>query len=76
MAAEHTHLTRWTKDSSEQNPRSPYLGIDVTLTFVPFRKLPPWLKRRWLLTGVRDTVQGWWLRAADTAWRTVRRRRP
>ncbi|MFF7157979.1 hypothetical protein [Streptomyces sp. NPDC008139] len=51
-------------------------AIDDALTFVPFRKLPPWLKRRWLLTGARDTAQGWWLRAADLAdrvWRTVRR---
>jgi hypothetical protein len=54
-------------------------AIDDTLTFVPFRELPPWLKRRWLLTGIRDTVQGWWLRTADavdTAWRSARRRRP
>lgn len=40
-------------------------AIDDTLAYVPFRKLPPWLKRRQLLTTVRDTAQGWWLRAAD-----------
>jgi len=52
-------------------------AIDDTLTFVPFRKLPWWFKWRWLMTGVRDTVQGWWLRTADAigeAWRAVRRR--
>ena len=53
-------------------------AIDDTLTFVPFGKLPWWFKWRWLMTGVRDTVQGWWLRTADAvgeAWRAVRRRR-
>lgn len=53
-------------------------AIDDTLTFVPFRRLPLWLKRRWLLTGMRDTVQGWWLRGTDAvgdAWRRVVRRR-
>ncbi|WP_329138655.1 hypothetical protein OG552_31285 [Streptomyces sp. NBC_01476] len=53
-------------------------AIDDTLTFVPFRKLPLWFKWRWLLTGVRDTLQGWWLRSADAAgdlYRALRRRR-
>jgi hypothetical protein len=34
-------------------------AIRDVLTFVPFRRLPPWFKRRLLLATVRDTVQGW-----------------
>jgi hypothetical protein len=52
-------------------------AIDDTLTFVPFRELPPWFKWRWLLTGLTNTVQGWWLRTADgvgEAWRALRKR--
>lgn len=48
-----------------------------TLTFVPFKDLPWWFKRRSLLTGPRDRVVSWWLRAADVAgdaWGAVRRR--
>ncbi|MFJ6084322.1 hypothetical protein ACIQI8_23255 [Streptomyces sp. NPDC092369] len=53
-------------------------AIRDTLTFVPIRKLPPWFKWRWLRATVRDTLEGWWLRAEDVAgdaWRGVRGRR-
>jgi hypothetical protein len=53
-------------------------AIRDTLTFVPFRSLPLWFKWRWLLATVRNTLEGWWLRAQDTvedAWRIVRGRR-
>lgn len=49
--------------------------IRDTLTFVPFRKLPPWFKRRWVCVAVRDRLEGWWLRcvqAVEDAWRAVR----
>jgi hypothetical protein len=29
---EHTHVVQWTENSTEQNPRSQYVSIDVTLT--------------------------------------------
>ncbi|MFJ5998132.1 hypothetical protein [Streptomyces sp. NPDC092370] len=48
-----------------------------TLTFVPFRKLPPWFKRRWVYVAVRDKLQSWWLRCAyavEDARRAVRGR--
>jgi hypothetical protein len=54
-------------------------AIDDTLTFVPFRELPPWFKRRWLMATVRHRVQGWWLWIADAAgdaWGQLRGRRP
>ncbi|MGW7547457.1 hypothetical protein ACWGKQ_41110 [Streptomyces sp. NPDC054770] len=44
------------------------LAADVigdTLTFVPFRDLPPWFKRRWVYVAVRDRLECWWLRAVD-----------
>ncbi|MFI8894806.1 hypothetical protein [Streptomyces paradoxus] len=49
--------------------------IRDTLTFVPFRKLPPWFKRRWAYVAVRDKLEAWWLRCAygiEDAWRAVR----
>ncbi|MFG3100257.1 hypothetical protein ACGFZL_07045 [Streptomyces sp. NPDC048182] len=52
--------------------------IRDTLTFVPFRRLPPWFKWRAVVTGVRNKLEGWWLRSEDAvgdAWRAVRRRR-
>ncbi|MFI6487661.1 hypothetical protein [Streptomyces sp. NPDC050564] len=52
--------------------------IDDALHFVPFRDLPPWLRRRWVLVRVRNRLEGWWLRSADAvggAWRALRRRR-
>jgi hypothetical protein len=53
-------------------------AIDDTLSFVPFRDLPPWLKRRLVYVTVRETLLRWWLRpveAVGEAWRTVRGRR-
>ncbi|TPQ19733.1 hypothetical protein [Streptomyces sporangiiformans] len=52
--------------------------IRDTLTFVPFRKLPPWFKRRWVFVTVRNKLEGWWLRSEDAvadAWRVLRGRR-
>ncbi|MFF9047504.1 hypothetical protein [Streptomyces parvulus] len=52
--------------------------ISDVLTFVPFRDLPPWFKRRWVYMTVRNTLEGWWLRASDaieSAWGVLRRRR-
>jgi hypothetical protein len=51
--------------------------IRDTLTFVPFRKLPPWFKRRWVYVAVRDRLEAWWLGcvyAVGDAWRAVRGR--
>ncbi|WP_369261330.1 hypothetical protein [Streptomyces sp. R35] len=51
--------------------------IRDTLGFVPFRKLPPWFKRRWVLVTVRNKLESWWLRSGETvedAWRALRRR--
>ena len=51
--------------------------IRDTLTFVPFRKLPPWFKWRWVYVTVRNRLEGWWLRSVDAVggvWRVVRRR--
>ncbi|MER5572551.1 hypothetical protein [Streptomyces massasporeus] len=48
--------------------------IRDTLTFVPFRKLSPWFKRRWVYVAVRDKLQAWWLRCVygiEDAWRAV-----
>ncbi|MGW6058417.1 hypothetical protein [Streptomyces sp. NPDC055189] len=53
-------------------------AIDDTLTFVPFRELPPWLKRRWVWTGVRDRLVGRWIRSVEAvsdACSALRRRR-
>ncbi|MCK8435886.1 hypothetical protein G3I77_23590 [Streptomyces sp. D2-8] len=53
-------------------------AIRDTLTFVPFRKLPPWFKRRWVYVAARDRLEAWWLRcvyAAEDAWRAARGRR-
>ncbi|MFI6662635.1 hypothetical protein ACIBL8_44850 [Streptomyces sp. NPDC050523] len=53
-------------------------AIGDTLTFVPFRKLPPWFKWRWVVSAVRNATEGWWLRFADAAggaWRALRERR-
>ncbi|MFD7688130.1 hypothetical protein [Streptomyces sp. NPDC059781] len=53
-------------------------AIRDTLTFVPFRDLPPWFKRRKVVTRVRNKVVGWWLRSEDAvgdAWRSLRSRR-
>lgn len=52
-------------------------AIDDTLTFVPFRDLPPWLKRRWVHVTVRETLLRWLrpLEAVGEAWRARRERR-
>ncbi|MFJ2831927.1 hypothetical protein ACIPC1_30920 [Streptomyces sp. NPDC087263] len=53
--------------------------IRDTLGYVPFRKLPPWFKRRWVLVTVRDKLEGWWLRSEEAfsdAWKALRGRRP
>ncbi|MFI6092624.1 hypothetical protein [Streptomyces sp. NPDC051218] len=53
-------------------------AIDDTLTFVPFHALPPWLRRRKVLTTVRNKLESWWLRSGETvedAWNVLRRRR-
>ncbi|MFF7791932.1 hypothetical protein [Streptomyces sp. NPDC007991] len=53
-------------------------AINDALSFVPFRKLPPWFKWRWVHATVWNKVEGWWLRSADAvgeAWRAGRGRR-
>ncbi|MEU6082837.1 hypothetical protein [Streptomyces sp. NPDC047108] len=53
-------------------------AIDDTLAFVPFRRLPSWLKRRKVVTRVRNKLESWWLRSGETvedAWKALRRRR-
>ncbi|MBR8643289.1 hypothetical protein KEF29_37985 [Streptomyces tuirus] len=52
-------------------------AINDTLTFVPFRRLPPWFKWRWVYATVRNKLEGSWLRSVDAvgdAWRAVRGR--
>ncbi|MER6078603.1 hypothetical protein [Streptomyces sp. NPDC001833] len=39
--------------------------IRDTLTFVPFRDLPAWFKRRWVYVTVRNKLEYWWLRCTD-----------
>ncbi|MFF5006025.1 hypothetical protein ACFY3G_24810 [Streptomyces phaeochromogenes] len=51
--------------------------IRDTLGFVPFRKLPQWFKRRWVLVTVRNKLESWWPRFGETVedvWRVLRRR--
>ncbi|MFF5006026.1 hypothetical protein ACFY3G_24815 [Streptomyces phaeochromogenes] len=53
-------------------------AIRDTLTFVPFRQLPPWFKWQMVRTTVQDKLEYWWLRTTDAvgdAWRVLRRRR-
>ncbi|WP_234534059.1 hypothetical protein [Streptomyces shenzhenensis] len=40
-------------------------AIGDTLTFVPFRDLPPWFKWRWVYVTVRGTLEHWWLWCTD-----------
>nr|WP_244941922.1 hypothetical protein [Streptomyces rubrogriseus] len=52
-------------------------AIDDTLTFVPFRRLPTWLKCWRVVSTVRNKLDAWRLSfayAASDAWRAVRRR--
>ncbi|MEU6082839.1 hypothetical protein [Streptomyces sp. NPDC047108] len=53
-------------------------AIRDTLTFVPFRKLPPWFKWQMVRTTVVDKVEAWRLTAkyaVEDAWKALRRRR-
>ncbi|MFF4310569.1 hypothetical protein [Streptomyces sp. NPDC001507] len=53
-------------------------AIRDTLTFVPFRDLPPWFKRRWVYVTVCNKLEYWWHRIQDAigdAWRALRRHR-
>lgn len=52
-------------------------AIRDTLTFVPFRELPPWFKWQMVRTTVADKLDAWRLSVLDTAedaWKAVRRR--
>lgn len=53
-------------------------AIRDTLTFVPFRDLPPWFKWQMVRTTVVDKLEAWRLTATDAAedaWKALRRRR-
>ncbi|MEV8032782.1 hypothetical protein ACFYW8_19350 [Streptomyces sp. NPDC002742] len=53
-------------------------AIRDTLTFVPFRRLPPWFRWQMVRTTVLDKLGYWWMRSKDgvgDAWRSLRRRR-
>ncbi|TPQ19734.1 hypothetical protein [Streptomyces sporangiiformans] len=53
-------------------------AIDDTLTFVPFRQLPPWFKWQKVASRVRDKLETWRLESAyavSDAWQALRRRR-
>ncbi|CAL9295347.1 hypothetical protein [Streptomyces sp. R02] len=53
-------------------------AIDDTLTFVPFRDLPPWLKRWKAVSKVLDKLETWRLEfayAVSDAWKALRGRR-
>jgi hypothetical protein len=53
-------------------------AIDDTLTFVPFRDLPPWFKWQVFASKVRDKLETWRLNvtyAAEDSWKALRRRR-
>ncbi|MET8131888.1 MULTISPECIES: hypothetical protein [unclassified Streptomyces] len=62
-----------------EGPRSiAEYAISDTLAFVPFRELPPRFKWWKVRSRVRNKLEGWWLRSAETvedAWRALRRRR-
>ncbi|MEU1045070.1 hypothetical protein ABZ400_07930 [Streptomyces sp. NPDC005897] len=52
-------------------------AIDDTLTFVPFRRLPTWLKCWSVVSTVRNKLDAWRLSLAyamTDAWKAVRRR--
>ncbi|MGV9896138.1 hypothetical protein ACWDVX_40600 [Streptomyces tendae] len=52
-------------------------AIDDTLTFVPFRRLPTWLKCWSVVSAVRNKLDAWRLSfsyAVTDAWKAVRRR--
>ncbi|MFE6161965.1 hypothetical protein ACFQ7F_23985 [Streptomyces sp. NPDC056486] len=53
-------------------------AVDDTLTFVPFRQLPPWFKWRTVASKVLDKLETWRLNityAAEDAHKALRRRR-
>ncbi|MFE0672625.1 hypothetical protein [Streptomyces sp. NPDC058867] len=53
-------------------------AIDDTLTFVPFRDLPPWFKWQMYASGVRAKLGFWRLTLkylVEDTWKAVRRRR-
>ncbi|MFJ2831929.1 hypothetical protein ACIPC1_30930 [Streptomyces sp. NPDC087263] len=53
-------------------------AIKDTLTFVPFRQLPPRFKWWKVASRVRNKLESWWLRSGETAedtWQALRRRR-
>ncbi|NEA68185.1 hypothetical protein [Streptomyces sp. SID12488] len=53
-------------------------AVDDTLTFVPFRDLPPWFKWRKIASKVQDKLKTWRLEFTYTvsdAWKALRRRR-
>ncbi|MFE2282123.1 hypothetical protein ACFXAE_33795 [Streptomyces sp. NPDC059454] len=53
-------------------------AVDDTLTFVPFRDLPPWLKWWKVASKVLDKLETWRLESAyavSDAWRALRGRR-
>ncbi|MGW5636819.1 hypothetical protein ACWEWQ_18525, partial [Streptomyces sp. NPDC003832] len=59
-------------------PSPTALAIDDTLTFVPYRDLPPWFKWQTYASRVRAKLDSWRLTltyAAEDAWKAVRRRR-
>lgn len=52
-------------------------AIKDTLTFVPFWQLPPRFKWWKVQSRVRNKLEGWWLRSAESvedAWNALRRR--
>ncbi|MFD3931271.1 hypothetical protein [Streptomyces sp. NPDC058614] len=54
-------------------------AIRDTLTFVPFRQLPPWFKWQMVRITVLDKLEYWWTRSEDAvgdACRALRGRRP
>ncbi|MBW8735729.1 MAG: hypothetical protein JF621_00855 [Streptomyces turgidiscabies] len=53
-------------------------AVDDTLTFVPFRDLPPWFKWRKIASKVQDKLKTWRLEftyAVSDAWKVLRGRR-
>ncbi|MEU5957732.1 hypothetical protein [Streptomyces sp. NPDC047525] len=52
-------------------------AVDDTLTFVPFRQLPPWFKWRKVASRVQDKLEVWRMRSDDavSAVRKALRRR-
>ncbi|MEV7196165.1 hypothetical protein AB0N81_30835 [Streptomyces sp. NPDC093510] len=54
-------------------------AVDDTLTFVPFRDLPPWFKWRKVASAVENKLDVWRLHityAAEDIGKALRRRRP